>query len=121
MLYLILYAYLTCLSVQLYYMLVMQLKRARDTDQLTHPIVKIHAVVLIAVGIKLYITLNLVFGTLFFLDLPRELEFTKRCQRYLRGREQWPKWGWLLRYRIWLAESVCKHLLDPFDPRGKHC
>ena len=113
-------AYILCVIVWLYFLVVMQFKQARDKGKLTHPVVQAHAAVFVGAGVGFYIILNLTVGTVFFLDFPRELRFTKRCQRYLRGESQWPKWGWLLRYRLRLAEEVCEHLLDPFEDGG-HC
>jgi len=64
--------------------------------------------------------------TLAFLELPPirryqigrwsvplpELLVTHRLRRYSRG-----GMGWRTRW----ADSICLHLLDPFDPTGAHC
>jgi len=52
---------------------------------------------------------NFVIGTMIFLEIPRELLFTSRCQRHLKSS------GWRLRN----AHFVCTYLLNPFDEG--HC
>ena len=55
---------------------------------------------------------NMIFGTLFFLDIPQELLFTERLDRYLNS--PCSKW----RYN--LAYYICSRFLDPFE-EGGHC
>jgi hypothetical protein len=43
---------------------------------------------LAVVGLLLDVAFNLTFGTVMYLELPRELLFTARCQRHFRG-ERW--------------------------------
>lgn len=40
---------------------------------------------LAAIGLVLDVAFNVVFGSLMFLELPRELLFTSRCKRHFRG------------------------------------
>lgn len=40
---------------------------------------------LAVIGVLLDVAFNLTFGTLMYLELPRELLFTARCQRHIRG------------------------------------
>lgn len=47
-----------------------------------------------------------------FAELPRELLVTGRMRRLMAGPDGW---------RRRLADYLCKHLLDPFDPTGAHC
>lgn len=53
-----------------------------------------------------------VLATAVFLDLPRELTLSHRLKRYHQGRRNW-------RWRI--ADWICEHWLDQFDPDGDHC
>ena len=121
----ILEAWLTCYGVWLFFLLMMQFIGARDAGALESWIVKAHVLPVIAIGLRFYVMLNLTIATVAFLDLPREWQFTKRCQRYIAGESQWPRWEWLMRYRTAVAGWVCKHLLDPFHVRRngtrRHC
>ena len=110
MTYALLYLLLLPPFVHVSYVYVMGLKRARDEDRLTWP-VYIFAVPTIAVMLPFYVALNLTVGTLLFLELPRSLQFTARCQRHLKD-DTW---------RGAQARWWCRHFLDPYDPAGKHC
>ena len=112
------YAWALCFLVWLFYLVVMQLKQARDAGLLDHPVVRFHAVLVLALGVLFYAALNIVVATVVFLDPPREFEFTKRCRRYIAGEGQWfPALAW---HRAAIAEWICYHLLDPFE-EGGHC
>jgi len=52
-----------------------------------------------------------VFSVAFF-EWPRHLLVTSRLQAHMAGPDGW---------RRRLAENICRHLLDPFDPTGAHC
>ena len=52
-----------------------------------------------------------VFNVIFW-EVPRELLVTNRLRRMMSGPNGW---------RRRLAEYLCMHLLDPFDPTGAHC
>ena len=110
MIYALLYLLLLPPFVHVSYVYVMGLKRARDEDRLTWP-VYIFAIPTIAIMLPFYVALNLTVGTLLFLELPRSLQFTARCQRHLYD-DTW---------RGAQARWWCKHFLDPYDPAGKHC
>jgi len=56
---------------------------------------------------------NMTVGTVMFLDIPRDLLFTKRLDRYINSN----KYTWRMR----LAYYFCTRFLDPFDPDGYHC
>jgi hypothetical protein len=66
-------------------------------------------------GIPLDVLFNWIVAPFIFLDLPKELLFTGRLQRYREDREY--LWTWRSRW----ADFICEHILNPFDPRGKHC
>ena len=108
--YALLYFLLLPPFVHVSYVYVMGLKRARDEDRLTWP-VKMFAYPTIVVMLPFYVALNLTVGTLLFLELPRSLQFTARCQRHLDA-DTW---------RGAQARWWCRHFLDPYDPAGKHC
>ena len=107
--------YALCFGVWCYYLAVMALKHGRDElrarDDDPHWFVEINAFAAIALGAPFYVLLNLTVGTILFLQLPRELQFTKRCQRNIRRGSGWRKA---------LARWLCVNVLDPFDG-GKHC
>jgi hypothetical protein len=64
-----------------------------------------------ALGIARDFLVNMIIGTIFFLELPHELLFTHRCDRWL-GSATW---------RGRLARFFCSQLLDPFGINGEHC
>lgn len=98
------------LFVHMSYVYTMGLKRARDNDSLTWP-VYVFAVPTLIVMVPFYILLNLTLGTIFFLEPPRSLQFTARCDRHLAGPDGWRKRQ---------AQFWCRHFLDPFEDGG-HC
>ena len=77
-------------------------------------IVKIHAYAVVLVGVIMDFLLHMVIGTILFMDLPREWLLTGRLRRY-HGSE------YIGSKRAKIAEWICTHLLDPFDPDGDHC
>jgi len=68
----------------------------------------------LAVGYLMDVLAQYTIASLVFLDLPRRGEHlvTSRLIRYLKR-----DCGW----RYYLAKWLCDHLLDVFDPNGKHC
>ena len=66
----------------------------------------------LAVFIVMDFLFNIIFGTLFFLELPRDILFTQRLERYLN----WNCAPW----RHKLANYFCTRFLDPFE-EGGHC
>jgi hypothetical protein len=61
---------------------------------------------LAVVGLVLDVAFNVVFGTLMYRELPRELLFTSRCKRHFRGDDEKRK-----RLASWWAVQ-----LNQFDP-----
>lgn len=92
------------------YLAIMQLDSAKKAGRLSKTARRI-AVPLLAVGLVVDVLFNLIWGTVLFLDVPRELLFTSRVSRLNDGD------GWRGRMARW----VCCELLDPFDPDGQHC
>lgn len=100
-------------ALWVFYLAVMHLKRARDNGTLSRPALYLGYPVLL-VGYALDVFVQVVPATILFLDLPRESTLTGRLKRYLYG-EQSGSW------REAVAAWMCAHLLDQFDPDGRHC
>jgi len=79
-----------------------------------HPIAKVHGYTLFLVAVVFDVVVNWTVASALFLDRPQELMLTRRLKRY-HGPAYAGSW------RAYLAEWICEHLLDQFDPRGKHC
>lgn len=93
-----------------WYLAVMQLAAKRDQ---LHGVMLGLAMLILWIGLALDFILTVVIGTIIFADLPRESKFTDRLKRHLmRDSAQW-------RYRE--ARWICDNLLNPFDPKGRHC
>lgn len=93
------------------YVLVMGIYRAH----LAHRLVglnKAMAMPVVAIAYAMDVAANWVIAPLVFLDMPREALVTARLIRYKRG-----DYGWRRR----VADFICDHLLDVFDPTGDHC
>jgi hypothetical protein len=74
---------------------------------------KIFAYPLAAIGVTLDFLYNVVYGSVMFLEPPKEWLLTKRLNRHIE--ENGSSW------RGKLATWFCTHLLDPFDSKGHHC
>lgn len=74
---------------------------------------------MVIVGVSLDVTLNILVGTVMFLDLPREFLFTKRLKSY----RQLPiaTLSGMALYRGKLASFWCEKILNAFDPTKCHC
>ncbi len=90
------------------YLSVMNLMRVKETLSTE---TKFFAYPLAAVGVIADFLYNIVIGTVLFLEPPREWLLTARLKRHL-GEDG---------YKGNLARWLCRHLLDPFDPKGTHC
>ena len=92
------------------YIIVMWLKKRRDVlKKKSRPLYYL-AYLFAFVGVVLDVAYNLTYGSVIFLDPPRELSFTSRLKRYRRGPVNW-RWN--------LATWFCERLLNPYD-KG-HC
>ncbi len=93
------------------YLAVMNLKGARDEGTLIKPVYYLGIPILYA-GYLLDIAFNWVYGTVLFIQVPREAVLTSRLKKNIHNE------GW----RGDLARWMCVNLLSPFDPdpRG-HC
>ena len=94
-----------------FYILVMGIYRAHMSGRLTG-LNKVLAVPFVVIGYLMDVLANLVIAPFLFMDFPREWLVTDRLQRYKSQH-----FGW--RYDI--ADYICEHILDPFDPTGNHC
>ena len=63
------------------------------------------------VALLMDVVFNIIPATVIFLDLPRELLFTYRLDRYEAEGS-----GWRYRVALW----ICRYLLNPFQ-QGGHC
>lgn len=93
------------------YAAVMNLKRVRDTVGLT-PAHKLFGYPALALGLVLDAYVNLVWGTLVFVEVPREWTLSSRLWRLSND----PAAGWRQRWALALRVA----LLDSVDPNGVH-
>lgn len=93
------------------YVLVMGIYRAHLAKRLTAVTLCLSAPFIVA-GYLMDVVANVTVASLVFLEPPRELLVTSRLQRYVAQKNGW-------RFRI--ADWICNHLLDVFDPSGNHC
>jgi hypothetical protein len=105
------YGALSLYALWLFYLAVMNLKRARDAGTMTRVAYLLGAPILY-IGYALDIIVNWFVMTLLLLELPRWREFTvtARLKRHAQGQ------GWRKAIALWFAV----HLLNPYDPSGKH-
>lgn len=94
----------------LFYLAVMNLKRAKDAGKLSRTAYVLGLPILF-VGYLLDAAVNLIIFTVILFELPKELLVTARLSRLQHGT------GW----RATLARWFCVNLLDQFDPTGCHC
>lgn len=91
------------------FLAVMNLARARDSGTLG-PVAYRLGVPILVVGYALDFVVNIGPCTLLFLEPPRETTVTARLKRHA------DKDNWRGRIARWMAA----HLLDAFDPSGRH-
>lgn len=95
----------------LYYIAIMGMKRVED---LLHPYVRAFGrFFLLPIGLLLDLAVNLEVCAA-FLRLPRDWLLTGTLKR-IQNTE--PSGSWRETVAVWL----CVHLLNQFDPKGKHC
>jgi hypothetical protein len=95
-------------ALWVFYLAVMNLKRAKDAGLLSKTAMALGYPVLIF-GYLLDCFVNVFVLTLLLLELPRETTVTSRLKRHNKGT------GWRKAVAAW-AEP----LLDPYDPSGDH-
>jgi hypothetical protein len=94
----------------IFYLAVMNLARAKNAGKLTR-VAYVLGIPLLVFGLVLDALLDWTVCTVLFFDLPEETLTTKRLKRYASGPD-----GWRKTLAYWFA----RHLLDVFDPDGKH-
>lgn len=79
-----------------------------------YPVAKFHAYILLAFGLVFDVALNVIVGSILFLEPPHpsRILLTARLSEHVTHNHGW---------RTALAKWLCMHLLDQFDPNGKHC
>ena len=92
-----------------FYLAMMHLKHNKDKITLLIKVTTTPIIVLFAI---IYILLNVVLGSILFLELPRTVQFTSRCQRHIESNDG----SWRYKQAKWW----CKNFLDPFE-EGGHC
>lgn len=91
------------------YLAIMNLAEHREK---LHPVAKFHAYfVILPVGYVVDALLNLLVCAI-FLRLPRDWLLTGTLKRMIATDDGW---------RCATAAWICEHLLNQFDPKGKHC
>lgn len=96
-------------ALWLLFILSMSFKRAWPY---MHPVAKVLAAPVLIVGAVVDAMVN-VLASLVFFDPPRELTLSHRLKRYNTDfADDW---------RAAIADWVCTHMLDQFDPDGDHC
>lgn len=110
-LWLVALAVLSVYGLWVFYLAVMNLKRAKDAGTLRPWARRLGGPVLF-VGVLLDLLVNWLVFTVLLLELPRETLVTARLKRHLASGAGW-------RYRV--ARWFCADLLDAFDPSGCHC
>ena len=111
MIYVIAGAVLYLLAFWYVYVLVMGLYRAHLSKRLNKFTYALSAPALL-IGLVMDVIANATYAWVKFKEPPKEWLVTTRLKRYINSGHGW-------RYRQ--AKLLCEHLLDPFDPTGKHC
>jgi len=92
------------------FVICMALKRVQDAGQLTLAM-KLFGYPFLLLGLVVDVAVNVVIGSLLFLEPPREWLLSARLWRLSNGRPSW-------RQRI--ALKIRTQLLDSIDPSGIH-
>lgn len=103
--------YGTAFATWVCYLAAMNVLRRRNE---LNPVAKVHAYVLVAIGLALDFVLHVVIASLLFLKRPQDWLLTGRLTRYVHDDSE-------AAWRRTAARWICKHMLDQFDPDGCHC
>jgi hypothetical protein len=95
----------------IFYLAVMSLTHAQKTGRLTRASRTLGLPILL-IGYAADVLVNATLFSLLVWDLPREYTVTQHINRLLRHGKPLQKT---------ISHWVCHHLLDTFDPSGKHC
>lgn len=109
----ILYSILFLWSFYYFFCIVMGFYRLQLRGQLKG-LIFVAALPAVIIGIIMDVIAQYTFASLIFREWPQRKEYlvTDRLQRYKTQPGTW---------RFKYAEYICRNLLDPIDPTGKHC
>jgi hypothetical protein len=112
MMFYFLYAFAAFYALWCFYIIVMALKRVKDTIGLTMPM-KVLGYPLLFVGLTLDWLVNVIIFSVLFWELPAQKWelVTGRLKRHAYADH-----GWRTKVAKWFGPN----LLDPFDPAGRH-
>lgn len=105
----IVWTFLGIYLLWVFYLAVMNLDRAKRSGTLGPVAFALGLPILIG-GLALDFLINLVPCTIAFRELPRELTVTARLKKHIDDKG----------HKGDMARWIADHLLDPFDPSGKH-
>ena len=98
-------------SLWIFFLAVMNLKRAQDMGKLSKT-ARLLGLPILAIGYLLDLLSNMVPMTILFLEIPKETLVTRRVCRHIHDST-----GYRLKLALWFKDN----LLDNFDPTGNHC
>ena len=101
--------YVLFLVTWLFYLAIMNLADHRDA---LHPFAKINAYILLVIGYPLDALFNVAASVVLFWRLPKAWLFTGTLKYWIASNDN---------KRAALAAWICAHLLNQFDPKGRHC
>lgn len=110
MLHYFVFSFFIIYALWVFFLAVMNLKRAKDAGTIA-PVALAFGYPVLLVGYLLDFICNTAVFTVFMMDLPQELTVTARLKRYAAGPQNW---------RRAFAEWFASNLLNVFDPSGKH-
>lgn len=93
----------------IFYTAFMHIKKYKDILKTNLPVIWYGLAPIFIIGLLMDILFNFIWGTIYYREIPRELLFTARCSRHMKGSG----------IQLARATRVCKYLLNPFDEG--HC
>lgn len=96
----------------LFFLAVMNLKRAKDSGTITKTALYL-GIPLVIAGYIVDFACNILVMTVLLLEIPRETTVTARLSRHIHDSPG----TWRAKISIWF----CSQILDEFDPSGCHC
>ena len=99
-------------NLYVYFLAFATVHKAKQNGNLARAsiVVRLLGYVIVLLGVVLDVLFNATFGTLLFLQPPREWLFTARCKSHLEEQT----------WRGAIARWICANALDPFE-EGGHC
>lgn len=93
------------------FVMVMGLYRAH-LDKRLNPMSYVLGAPFLLIGWLMDFFANVTLASILFLEPPKELMVSSRLKRHNKTENGW---------RTKIANTICQHLLDVFDPKGDHC